>query len=252
MPYRFALQDQDYSDLSSGRVLYSLPGAPAFPLRLASEILQRAWCILGLAAPGPTRRLALFDPTCGGAYHLTALGFLHGEWIESITASDINPGTLALAQRNLELLSTSGIERRIQEIERMRDEFGKRSHQEALRSAFSLHQKLLQSGREITTRTFLADAFDSGALARGLSGTSIDLVISDVPYGRLTAWSSSDGNANNQPLQRMLEALLPLLSPQSLVAIAADKSQKVAAPGYRRAARFGIGKREITFLLPSG
>ena len=31
MPYQFATQDKDYSDFSSGRVLYHQPGAPAFP-----------------------------------------------------------------------------------------------------------------------------------------------------------------------------------------------------------------------------
>ena len=31
MPYQFATQDKDYSDFSSGRVLYHQPGTPAFP-----------------------------------------------------------------------------------------------------------------------------------------------------------------------------------------------------------------------------
>lgn len=252
MPYRFATQDQDYSDYSAGRVLYSQPGAPAFPLRLASEVIQRARSMLGVDQSAGGRRLAVFDPTCGGAYHLAALGFRHGEWIESITASDIDPGALVLAQRNLGLLSASGIERRIEEIQAMSSEFGKPSHQDALRSAYQLRQRLQQFGREISTRTFLADALDSSALAQGVSGTPIDLVFSDVPYGKLSAWRPEDGNTEvTQPLQRMLAALLPLLSVNSLVAIAADKQQKVSGTGYRRAARFGIGKRQVTFLFPS-
>ena len=36
MTYRFALEDQDFSDYASGRVIYNLPGAPAFPLRPGS------------------------------------------------------------------------------------------------------------------------------------------------------------------------------------------------------------------------
>ena len=92
MPYLFATQDLDYSDYSSGRVLYSQPGAPAFPVRLASEIFQRARHILGADRPGAERRLALFDPVCGGAYHLTTLGFLHGEWIEFDHRLGYRPG----------------------------------------------------------------------------------------------------------------------------------------------------------------
>ena len=41
MQYKFAKEQPDYSDLASGRVFYSLPGHPAFPVRLASEVFQR-------------------------------------------------------------------------------------------------------------------------------------------------------------------------------------------------------------------
>lgn len=249
MPYLFATQNLDYSDYSSGRVLYSQPGAPAFPVRLASEIFQRALHILGADRPGQERRLALFDPVCGGAYHLTTLGFLHGEWIDSITASDIDPETLSLAQRNIDLLSPNGIEHRITEILRMHSEYGKPSHLDALRSANILLHRLKQSNRTITARTFVASAFDSSALSHALSGLPIDLVFSDVPYGQLSAWCGLDGEEKAvPPIQRMLASLLPLLNHYTLLAIAADKHQKVACTGYRRVSHFGIGKREVTFL----
>jgi 23S rRNA (guanine2535-N1)-methyltransferase len=41
MQYKYEKTMLDYSDLASGRVFYSLPGHPAFPIRLASEIFQR-------------------------------------------------------------------------------------------------------------------------------------------------------------------------------------------------------------------
>ena len=46
MPYLFATQDQDYADFASGRVIYNAPGMPAFPVRLASEMFQRARALL--------------------------------------------------------------------------------------------------------------------------------------------------------------------------------------------------------------
>jgi hypothetical protein len=247
MPYLFATQNLDYSDYSSGRVIYNLPGAPAFPIRLASEILQRARQLLGTKRP-----LALYDPTCGGAYHLTALGFLHGEWIESISASDIDPEALALARRNLGLLSPRGLEQRVNEIEKMLEQFGKPSHADALRSAATLSSRLKQAGREIPSHTFLANALDRNAVRQGLVLDAVDLVISDIPYGNLSNWQSAEtGSQTVQPaLWQMLDALLPILGEQAIVAIAADKRQKVAHTGYRRAGHFGIGKREVTFLLP--
>lgn len=251
MPYRFATQDQDYSDFSAGRVLYSQPGAPAFPVRLASEILQRARQLLGLHAPS-SRRLALFDPTCGGAYHLAALGFLHGEWIESITASDIDPQALSLARRNLGLLSPAGLEQREKEIERMLGQYGKTSHEDALHSTSVLRRRLVQASRAIPTRAFLASTFDSAALLEGIAGAAVDLVISDVPYGQLSEWQSFETSSSAaSPVQRMLGALLPVLGAQSVVAIAADKRQRITHPDYRRVEHFGIGKRQVTFLVPA-
>ncbi len=41
MQYHYVYQAKDYSHFSSGRVFHSLPGHPAFPVRLASEIFQR-------------------------------------------------------------------------------------------------------------------------------------------------------------------------------------------------------------------
>ena len=131
----------------------------------------------------------------------------------------------------------------------MHSEFGKSSHLDALRSATLLFETLKQSDRVITTRTFLASAFDSSALSQALSGMPIDLVFSDVPYGQLSAWRGLDCEEEDvPPLQRMLASLLPLLNQHTLLAIAADKHQKVACAGYHRVSHFGIGKREITFL----
>jgi 23S rRNA (guanine2535-N1)-methyltransferase len=246
MPYLFATQDQDFSDYSSGRVLYSQPGAAAFPIRLASEIFQRARDLLRLEQP-----LALFDPTCGGAYALTALGFLYGAWIESITAADIDPDILGLAQRNLSLLEIAGLEKRRVEIERMLGEFGKESHAEALASIAILRRQLEASRHPIAVRTFQANALDRNELQKGQAGSRIDLVFCDIPYGNLSAWKGSGANSDKPPVHQLLDALLPLLPQHSIIAIAADKNQKITHLGYRRADHFSLGKRQMTFLAPA-
>ena len=90
MAYQFEAAQQDWSDFSAGRVFYALPGRPAFPARLGAEIFQRCLALrvyAGLAGP-----LALYDPCCGGAYHLAVLGFLFPHQITRIAASDIEIG----------------------------------------------------------------------------------------------------------------------------------------------------------------
>ncbi len=248
MPYLFATQDQDYSDFSSGRVLYSQPGAPAFPIRLASEIFQRALRWMKLE-----RRLCLYDPTCGGAYHLTTLGLLHGEVLRQILASDVSENVLGLAQRNLSLLTQAGLARREQEIQAMLAAYGKNAHTEALHSLSNLRQRLAELP-EIKTRVFQANALDAGELLTGLAGDPVDLVISDIPYGQLSHWqpgSSSLADAARAPVQQMLEALLPVLSNKAVVAIASDKQQKVAHAAYRRLEHFKLGKRQVVLLSPA-
>ena len=55
MEYKFANEHANYADLASGHVFYSLPGHPAFPVRLASEIYQRCLALRG------TGNLSLYD-----------------------------------------------------------------------------------------------------------------------------------------------------------------------------------------------
>lgn len=249
MPYLFATQDLDYSDYASGRVIYNLPGAPAFPVRLASEIFQRARSILGTQ-----RKLALYDPTCGAAYHLCALGFLHGEWIESITASDLDEMVLPSAVRNLGLLSQAGFNQRVSELQKMLSQYGKPSHAEALQSAMVLRERLKEIGRDIPTRVFQANALDSQSIGSGLSGAGVDLVFSDIPYGNLSTWRTADGTSPGMlsSVAGMLDALLPVVHVDTIIAIAANKQQKASHPAFRRIAQFGIGKRQITLLSPQG
>jgi hypothetical protein len=245
MPYVYATQDQDYSDYSSGRVIYSLAGAPAFPVRLASEIFQRAAQHL----PAP---LTIFDPTCGGAYHLAALGLLHGQYIARILASDIDERVLGLARRNLGLLSLPGLEQREHEIRQMLQNYGKESHTKALASLNHLRAQLMlrRDGRPIETRVFAANALDPAALKHELGAEKVQLVLSDIPYGQLSNWQvpESSSTPGSSPAWSLLEALRPVLASPAVVAIAADKAQKLAHPAYQRIERFQVGKRQVSLL----
>jgi hypothetical protein len=249
--YRFATERGDYSAFASGQVLHSAPGFTAFPVRLASEIVQRCFALLrSLGASAP---YALYDPCCGSAQLLTVRAWLHGDHLRAIYASDSDPEAIRLAERNLALLTLSGFERRIAEIASLSERFGKASHAEALAHAIMLRDRLVagETTGALSVHVFRADASDGNALRTRSGSDRIDLVITDVPYGKQTTWQSGmERDTDVLPGMRLLAALRPILRARSVVAVAANRQQAIHHPAYRRADALRIGKRHITFLTP--
>ncbi len=250
MPYQFAIQNRDYSDYASGHVFYGTPGHPAFPVRLISEIFQRCWAIR--QAMGLTTPVVLYDPCCGSAYHLSTLAYLHWHEIDTLIGSDIDANILSVAERNLSLLTQSGIERRVGEIEAMQMQYGKTSHDAAAQSAQQLGNQLQKhlADHPVHTLLFTADATNDEALRLAVRDRKIDLVIADVPYGRQSNWQSThkEVHPNESLLWQMLESLSTIVTNNTVVAIITDKAQKCEHGQYERVSRFQIGKRRITLL----
>jgi tRNA G10 N-methylase Trm11 len=251
MQYRYEKEIQDYSDLSSGRVFYSIPGHPAFPVRLASEIFQR--CMASRAAIyDNSSPCTLYDPCCGVAYQLSVLGVLHRNRIQQIIASDIDEKAVDLAQRNLGLLTVAGLDRRIDEITTMIQQYNKDSHKDALKSAQALKAKLaaFDQQHELRTRIFQSSATDRQTMLDNIPDYSVDIVFTDVPYGQHSQWRSLYPEKLSDPVWSMLEALTRILSPSSIVAIASDKKQRISHDSYQRLEKFQIGKRQVVILKP--
>src|SRR5690349_569773 len=223
MQYKYETEQKDFSDLASGRVFYSLPGHPAFPVRLASEIFQRCLAQREKLYRDPTP-CTLYDPCCGAAYHLSVLTVLHRARVREVIASDVDETAVALARRNLSLLLAEGMDVRIRELSQMYEQYGKESHREALQSAEALKSKL--SVQPLGTNVFQASAFDRGEIAGHIEPRSVDIVFTDVPYGLHSQWESADQGEPSNPLESLLEALLGVLSPSAVVAVASDKGQK--------------------------
>ena len=252
MPYRFATERPDYSDLASGRVFYNLPGYPAFPIRLADEIFQR--CLAIRKTNHLIEPCTIYDPCCGAAYHLSVLAYLHWKSLREIIGSDVNTDAVRMAQKNLVLLRSTGMNQRVNEISEMLQLYGKASHQGALASAHRLQDRIttLAASHPIKTRTFQANALDQAQLQENLKGVAADIVFADVPYGQHTQWQrpTSAGELQN-PLWQMLDALSGVLLPTSIVAIAYDKGQKASHERYQRLEQFQVGKRRIVILKPN-
>lgn len=243
MVYHFTADGENYEAFASGGVLYGLPGHPPFPVRLASEIFQRCRAY----HPDRSAPLSLYDPCCGGAYHLSALGLMHGAQISRIAASDLDPDALALAARNLRLLYLPGLDQRIAELARMTADYGKDSHRRALRHARGFREKLLRlpPGHSIETRVFEADATVPDAIRAGLPEGGVDLVITDIPYGRHSQWL---GAGSETPVHHMLEALRGVLARNAVIAVASEKGEHIEHEAYQRLKRIKLGRRQVVFL----
>jgi 23S rRNA (guanine2535-N1)-methyltransferase len=243
MEYKYAGERLNYADLASGHVFFSLPGHPPFPVRLASEIYQRCLAWRGRASSPCT----LYDPCCGAAYHLSVIAYLHWDSICRVICSDIDEKAVQMAERNLGLLTPLGMERRSREIAAMVHLYDKDSHKGALGSITRMQEQMnqLTAIRPLQTDVFQANATDAASLQEGLQGVSIDIVFTDIPYGQHSQWEQVQ---SPDPAWAMLEALHGFLSPQSIVAVASDKAQKIAHQKYIRLEKLQIGKRRVVIL----
>ncbi|MTI47948.1 MAG: hypothetical protein FH761_08910 [Firmicutes bacterium] len=239
MKYIFEKERKNYEDFASGHVLYNRKGATSFPVRLASEIFLRSKNYL--EEKGNNGKITIYDPCCGGAYLLTTLGFLYGKSFSKIMASDINEEMISLAARNLSLLTEEGMENRIEEIKGYIEEFGKSSHKKALNSGIRLKEMLGGLDKSTTVECFKKDALNN----KGISN-SVDLIMTDIPYGNLVEWSGDEGNS----LEQFLNSMLLNLKPDSIMTIITDKKEIIKHKGYNRIKHFTIGKRRVSFLEP--
>lgn len=240
--YKFTSVKENYEDYSSGRVIYGAPEATNFPVRLVSEIFLR--CNDYLSKKRNNSLYNIYDPFCGVGYSLTVLGFLHGSQIKNIFASDVDKNILEFAHKNLSLLNNEGIDIRIVELTNYFKEYGKLSHKEALKSAERLKEvvKLLNIG----IFNFQFNILTEAKLPELVK--DIDIVIADVPYGKLAEWESLDADTN--PIQVTLNKIKDRLSDISVVAIVMNKKQEIKHEGYNRIEKFNIGKRKVVILKP--
>lgn len=238
---------KNYEDLASGRVLMSLPGAAAFPVRLASDIFVQYVAHLGLKRR--RRSFHLYDPTCGGGYMAAVLGFLHAGSIRKISASDIDDDAIRLAARNLSLLNEAGLAERERQLRRHLANFGKASHAGALASAGQIRRQFLDRSRLVEVDVFKADALDTSAIQQGLAGQIPDIIFADVPYGRQSSWRASQPHdADVRFTSRLLSSLSNLDLSGSIVAIATSKDEKFAYARYRRIRVVRGPHRKVTLL----
>ncbi len=238
--YKFVEAKENYKDYSSGRVIYGVPNATNFPVRLASDIFQR--CTECLIKKGKSPPYIVYDPLCGAAYTLTVLGFLHREEIKKIFASDSNKEMLDFANKNLSLLNNKGMNKRINELEELFVNYKKISHKEALESAQRLKSKI----KNLDVEIFQFNIITEEILPKQVS--DLNIVIADVPYGKLVNWDGLKEGSN--PVEIFLNKIKNRLNSNAIVALILNKKQEVSFKEYKLIKKFKIGKRKVILLEP--
>lgn len=241
MRYLFEPSRVHAGDLASGAVIHSQPGFTAFPVRLGSELFLRAVEVLRAGGAAPPYHL--YDPACGGGYLATVLGLVHPELIGRITLSDVSPEALALARRNLRLLSTEGLEERRRELAGLAATTGRPSHADAVEGAARLLAR--RRGEQVAlreVRVFQADLTDAGAVLAQLGDGGVDVALADLPYGRRVQWETAHGGADVPEIQ----ALATLRAAGArVIALATRKGLKLGVPGLQRRAKLSCGHRGL-------
>jgi len=244
MEYVFEPVAKNFEDFASGRVLYNAHGTTAFPVRLASEIIQR--CFEILKKKGKHDRYTIYDPCCGGAYLLTVIGLMHGHRMKRILASDSNPEILKIAEKNLSLLTRNGMRRREEQIQELFALYRKPSHLQSLESIERLSSLVNQSNIEEILcfhRDITMPETENGKMRI----KDVHVVITDFPYGNLVSWTGSSLN----PAEDFFDNIYGSLDMESsVVAVVADKSHKLQHDKFRRVQHFKVGKRQVGLFEP--
>lgn len=247
--YRHEVVRDDYTLYASGNVFVSMPGRPGFPVRLASEIFQT--CLQLREREG---RVVLYDPCCGAGYLLATTAFRHWERIRFAVGSDLSEEALALASKNLSLLTAAGLAARRDELLAAQDREWRASRQEALEGTEELLrlQARLAARFPLEFRLSRADAGSPAEVAAAVGEVRVDVAMADVPYGGLSGWQGAlrSSDSPGEEVFRLLDALLGVLAPGAVAAIVSPKKETVAHPGYQRRRRFKLGKRMVTYLSP--
>lgn len=240
--YRYAPRE-NHEDLSPGGVLFSAPGFPAFPVRLAAEIFRRASASIG----GPA---VVWDPCCGSGYLLTALSLSHRDAIAGVIGSDVDPDALSLARQNLGLLTAGGLDARAAELRDRARRYGKPSYVLAAETAGRLRDRLTEGGGPLPVAVAAADAFDPEQLRAARGDQRPRLVITDVPYGEQTRWRGAGATAG---VGGLLNAFAQVLEEEAVIAVA-TRGRRVSgatpSPGSSRSG-WGAGRSRCSGLDPA-
>lgn len=238
MNYLYATEHKNSEIFSSWRVLYHTRNATAFPVRLIEEIWGRAKHLLyQLWNLWPYN---IYDPCWWIWYMMTVLWLLDGLSIDAIVVSDINKEFLSYAYKNLSLLSSEGVNRRIKELQDHISLYNKESHRWALEDAYKI-LNIVEHQHKIDTSIYQNDIMNSWDLESNM----FDVIMVDFPYWQLVSrnWIVD--------VWTIFQLFKKVLKENGILIIISDKKQKYATDLFSPQWSFVVGKRKIKFYSKS-
>lgn len=242
MQFKFEPIKKDYSDFSSDKLLVNAPRTPAFPVRVASEIMARSLSFLSTADG-----LTLYDPCCGGGHLLTVLGFCYSKNLKNIYGSDIDIKALEYAQKNLSLLTPEGLSKKKKALQSNDEKQDEKTQLEALNSAKRLEKQLFHT--RYPKKDIQCFHWDI-TRKKPAHLKNVNIVMTDLPYGKMSDWQGA-GAAQNNPNKQMLNNIYQTLDlNNSIVTIICNKQEKINHQKFEQVKRLKHGKRQFIFLRP--
>lgn len=240
MEFKFERVKKDYSDFSSDKVLVNAPQTPAFPVRIASEIMSR--CLSYLKSKS---NISIYDPCCGAAHLLTVLGFLYSTNLNKVYGTDIDDKAIQYAHQNLNFLTSDGLMQKTRELKTRYNNLSNTFNEKSIQSSERLAAMI--RGSEKTQNNICCKRWDITS-STPPSFQRVNVVITDLPYGNMTYW---EGNKSDNPINKMLSNIYEILDLEnSIIAIISDKQQKIKHEKFFQIKRLKHGKRQFTFLKP--
>jgi len=239
MKFEFEPVKKDYSDFSSDKVLVNAPRTPAFPVRIASEIMARCLSFINIK-----EGITVYDPCCGGGHLLSAIGLLYSANISRVYATDIDEQALKYAQKNLNLLTPAGFSKRKKEMQEHYEKQRKQAQLEALNSAQRLEAMLLNTKYpEKEVQCFQWDITESSPPYF----KNVNIVITDLPYGNMVDWQTTQDHPNEYLLDNIYQALD---TDNAIVALICNKQARISHKKFKQVKRLKHGKRQFIFFRP--
>lgn len=235
---------QDHSDLASGAVLHSRPGQPAFPVRLARELFARAQ-----HHRRPSHPVTVWDPCCGSAQLLVTLGLTERRHLNGLVGSDTADEALALAAKNAPLVTMRGLVARSDELRAAAHRHGRQSHTEAAQASLRLARTLDQDGGDLPIELHRANALDPTDVEQVAARAQPDIVIADLPHGRMTSWVSPTGEPD--PQAKFANTIASILPGNAIIVLISRSRGSPLPPGTRALDRLRAGHRSAA-ITPAG